>query len=251
MRYRVDELAARSGMSVDTVRFYQGKGLLEAPQREGRVAWYSDDHVARLGRIRHLKEQGFNLASIGRLLAADLDPADEALVAALAGPILGGPEEWLTLEELAARTSVSPALLRGIEREGLLVPEVRNGVAFYTSSDVQAVASGLRLLEAGIPLTELIALARAHEGAMKEVAERAVELFDEFVRRPLRNEAVPPEAAERLVDAFRTMFPATTTLVAHHFGRLLLRAAHERIEREGVDFEVDENHVDAREVEGA
>ncbi|MDQ3981976.1 MAG: MerR family DNA-binding transcriptional regulator, partial [Actinomycetota bacterium] len=33
MRYRVDELAARAGVSVDTVRFYQARGLLPQPER--------------------------------------------------------------------------------------------------------------------------------------------------------------------------------------------------------------------------
>ncbi len=43
MRYRVDELAAQCGVSVDTVRFYQAKGLLQPGQREGRVSWYSKE----------------------------------------------------------------------------------------------------------------------------------------------------------------------------------------------------------------
>ncbi|HYR62344.1 MAG TPA: MerR family transcriptional regulator, partial [Actinomycetota bacterium] len=52
MRYRVDELAAQCGVSVDTVRFYQAKGLLQPGQREGRVSWYSEEHRQRLARIR-------------------------------------------------------------------------------------------------------------------------------------------------------------------------------------------------------
>ncbi|MEA2499237.1 MAG: hypothetical protein QOH26_1642, partial [Actinomycetota bacterium] len=50
MRYRVDELAGRCGVSVDTIRFYQTKGLLPLPERDGRVGWYGDDHVERLAR---------------------------------------------------------------------------------------------------------------------------------------------------------------------------------------------------------
>ncbi len=40
------------------------------------------------------------------------------------------------------------------------------------------------------------------------------------------------------------MFPATTALVAHHFGRLLLQVAQERIEREGVDVEIEAIRAD-------
>jgi DNA-binding transcriptional MerR regulator len=230
VRYRVDELAAASGVSVDTVRFYQGKGLLAAPRREGRVAWYGAEHLKALGRIRDLKAKGFSLASIRRMLSGDLDPADEALVSALADA--GGRSEgWLTLEELARRTGVSPALLAAIEQEGLLVPHVAEGRPLYSEGDAQTIAAGLRLLEAGIPLGELLALARAHEQAMQQVAERAVDLFDRFVRRPLLATSVSKgDAASKITEAFNVMFPATTALVAHHFGRVLLAAALARIE---------------------
>jgi DNA-binding transcriptional MerR regulator len=78
MRYRVDELAARCGISVDTVRFYQTKGLLPPPERKSRVAWYTTEHLERLRKIRDLKRKSFTLNSIRRLLDGELDAADEA-----------------------------------------------------------------------------------------------------------------------------------------------------------------------------
>jgi DNA-binding transcriptional MerR regulator len=232
VRYRVDDLAARSGVSVDTVRFYQGRGLLGPPRREGRIGWYSDEHLERLARIRELKARGLTLGSIARLLERDLDPADEALVAALAAPAPGrdgDDEDELTLADLAKRTGVPLGMLEAIEREGLLVPEMRDGRPTYTESDARAVAAGVKLLEAGLPLSEVLELAHAHEAAMRAIAERAVELFDRHVRRRLRDEHAGPD---RIVEAFRETFPATVSLVAHHFGRLLLQAARERAERE-------------------
>ena len=236
MRYRVDALAARAGVSVDTVRFYQSKGLLDAPQREGRLAYYSDYHLETLTRIRDLKDKGFTLASIRRLLAGDLDPADEALVTALVSPSDDGSAaaERLTLDELAQRTGVSPALLVAIEREGLLFSHEHDGSATYSASDAALVEAGLRLLEAGIPLAELLELARAHDRAVRPIVERAVELFDHHVRRPMRDsEASGEDAAQRLVDAFNATFGATTALVAHHFGSLLLETAQQRVEESG------------------
>jgi DNA-binding transcriptional MerR regulator len=230
MRYRVDELAARSGVSVDTVRFYQARDLLPPPGREGRIAWYSDDHLDRLQKIRDLKDKGFTLASIKRLLDGDIDAADEALVAALGE---GGAEDApMTLAELAEATGVSPALLEAIEREGLLGGRGSDGDRLYTRGDAKAVAAGLELLATGLPLGELLDLARRHDKAMKEVAEHAVELFVRFVRDPIRAGASSEEeAAERLVESFRRMLPATTSLIAHHFRRVLLAAAQERIEK--------------------
>jgi DNA-binding transcriptional MerR regulator len=234
VRYRIEELAARCDVTVDTVRFYQARGLLPRPERDGRVAWYDDGHVERLERVRDLKARGFPLAIIARLLAGELDPQEEALAVALTGPLPGEAatgEERLSLAELSERTGVSPTLLEALEREGLLVGRV-DGERPYTDADVRTVRSGLALLEAGVPLSELLALAREHDDAMRAVADRAVDLFVRFVRDPLRA-AVGSEldASQRAVDLLQVMLPAVDEVVGHHFRRRLLSAARDRIAR--------------------
>ena len=229
----MEQLASAADVSVDTVRFYQSKGLLPPPRREGRVAWYSGEHVERLERIRRLQARGLTLATIRRLLSGELDAADEALVTALAEP--AHSTEALTLEELAERSGIPLPLLQAVEREGLLVPR-QDG---YTAEDVAVAQAGLRLLEHGLPLPELLELAREHHAAMRAVAERAVELFDAHVRRPLREAGLPEEeAAARLVQAFEVLLPATTGVVGHHFVRTLLAVAQEHIERVGAPAEL-------------
>lgn len=242
MGYRVEQLATLGDVSVDTIRYYQSKGLLAPPRRQGRVAYYDDEHVARLDRIRRLQAKGLTLATIRRLLDGDLDAADEALVTAVSatdgGSPAADPAESFTLDELAARSGIPIALLHAVVREGLLVARRVGGADRYTAADVEAARAGLALLEAGLPLPEILELARRHHDAMRAVAERAVELFDEHIRQPARGAASDDEAAERLVDAFNALLPATTTLVAHHFRRTLLAVAQEHIERVGVDAEL-------------
>ncbi|GAC1372962.1 MAG: hypothetical protein NVSMB32_16610 [Actinomycetota bacterium] len=234
----MDELATQCGVSVDTVRFYQARGLLPPGQREGRVAWYSEEHSHRLGRIRDLKDKGFSLATIRRLLDGDLDAADEALAGALSSPLPGegggaDGERYFTLEEFAEQTGIPEALIQVIERQGLLVSPARSVAACYSAADVKAASAGLALLQAGLPLDELLALAKEHDRAARVTAERAVELFDAYVRAPIRSSSQSDaEAAERLVEAFRTLLPATTSLVAHHFQQVLLATARARFEGE-------------------
>lgn len=239
MRYRVDELAARCGMSVDTIRFYQSGGLLPPPQREGRIAWYTQEHLERLRRVRQLKTKGFTLASIKRLLDGDLDRVDEALVEAVVGADPAShEEEFLSLEELADRVGVAPSILQAIERENLLVPRLHDGVPVFTASDATAAKAGLTLLETGLPLTDLLELAHQYDRAARRTAETAVDLFDRYVREPIRLTAESDEeAADKLVEAFRKMLPATVALVAHHFRRVLLATAQARIEKVGAEPE--------------
>ena len=229
MRYRVDDLATRTGVSVDTVRYYQTLGLLPRPARDGRHAWYGEVHVQRLERIRELKDRGFTLAMIERVLAGALDADEEALAVALAdGEAL--PGQLLTLAELAERTAVSLPLLEAIEREGFLGVAGSPDEPVYTTADAEALHAGITLLEAGVPLSELLALARKQDAAMRTVAEEAVDLFARYVRDPIRGDlGDDDEAAERMVRTMKAMLPATSALVAHHFRRRLLAAARARI----------------------
>jgi DNA-binding transcriptional MerR regulator len=230
---RVEELARRAEVSVDTIRFYQKRQLLLPPRREGRIAWYGADHVDRLRRIKELQRHGFSLAVIRRLVDGELDAADAPLAAAVAGA-QAGDAALLTLEDLAARVGVPAALLDAVAREGLIVAQQRDGEAGYTEADADVLQAGLRLLEAGLPLPELLALARRHHDATRRIAADAVEMFDEHVRRPIQQSALTDdEKAERLVDAFRTLLPTATTLVANHFRGVLLEVAQEHLEAVG------------------
>jgi DNA-binding transcriptional MerR regulator len=248
-RLRVEELAARADISVDTIRFYQKRRLLPPPEREGRIAWYGPEHVDRLARIKDLQQRGFPLAVIRRIVSGELDRADEPLAAAVAG--VGdagpGPEEFLTLEELAARSGVPETLIDAAVREGLLVPRRHEGDARFTSADIEIVAAGLRLLETGLPMPELLALARRHHAATREAAEAAVAMFDTHVREPLRAaDLTDDERAEKLVEAFRVLLPSVTALVAHHFQRVLLDVAQEHLESVGEPAELAAANEEAR-----
>jgi DNA-binding transcriptional MerR regulator len=231
MDLRVEELAERAGVTVDTIRYYQGRSLLPAPKRVGRIALYGDEHVERLARIRSLQAKGLSLAAIGRLLSGELDAIDEPLVTAVAGSARRGT---LTLAHLAERTSIPLGLLQAAEREGLLSP-VGGG---YAEADAAAARAGLRLLELGLPLPELLALARRHHEHVRAVAEEAVALFDQHIRTPLQSDHDEQVAALELVDAFTALLPATVHLVAHHFERTLLAVATEHIEAVGGEAEL-------------
>jgi len=237
---RVEELAGKAGVSVDTVRFYQKQGLLPPPVREGRVAWYTAEHLSRMGRVKELRRRGFTLAVIRRFLDGELDGADEPLAAAVSEAVApGGDEEFVTGEELAARSGVPLPLIESLTREGLLVPRLHQGEPRFTADDLTVVAAGLRLLQVGLPLAGLLDLARTHHAAVRAVAASAVELFDSAVRQPLRqSDRDEQEKAEELVEAFRVVLPAVSELVAHHFRRVLLQVAQEHLEAVGHPAEI-------------
>src|SRR5437899_11162633 len=132
MEYRIEQLARTAGVAVDTIRFYQGKGLLEPPRREGRITWYSDAHLDRLRRVRDLQQRGFTLTVIRRFLEGELEASDEALVEAVTSP---PTPETLTIDELAARSGIATPLLRNLEQAGLLQPTTDGDEPRYPAAD--------------------------------------------------------------------------------------------------------------------
>ncbi len=261
---RVEQLSARAGVSVDTIRYYQSKGLLDPPRREGRLAWYGASHLARLERIRTLQQRGFTLATIARLVSGELDAADEALVAELSG-VTDAPDDdhqaheqdgaavdpgevdddALTLDQLAAATGVPLAVLKAVAAEGLLIPRRIGRDERYTPEDVAAARAGLLLLDWGIPLSALLDLARRHHQATEATALEAVAMFSAYVREPLRRGRSPKSGqhssaatsgepdVEGLLQAYAELLPAVNALVGHHFTRTLVKTALDHVERVG------------------
>lgn len=174
--------------------------------------------------------EGARAAAV-RAATERLDAADAALVEAVADD----EEAELDLDGLAEATGASEALLSAIERAGLLVAHHvdDDGTARYSAADAAAVGAGMRLLDAGLPLSELLDVARRADAAVTDLADHAVEAFLRFVRDPVQGTAgSSSEAAERLVTAYQRMLPATEQLVAHHLRRRLLATAAERIDAE-------------------
>src|SRR4029077_5399640 len=229
MEYRIEQLARTAGVAVDTLRFYQGKGPLDAPRRDGRVTWYGDRHLERLRRIRELQQRGFTLTVIQRFLAGELETSDEALVAAVTRPV---SPQTLTLTELAERSGVAAPLLASLEQAGLLVPLESEDEPLYPAEDLEAIAAGMQLIAAGVPLGALIELGKEYSAAVDRTARQAVDLFAQHVRERIQSEGGEAEAAERrLLELFNQLLEASGTLVRHHFQRTLLRAAREHIEK--------------------
>jgi len=71
----IGEVAKRSGIGLETVRFYERKGLIEEPPRtDSGYRQYPEDVVARLRFIRRAKELGFSLKEISELFSLRVDP---------------------------------------------------------------------------------------------------------------------------------------------------------------------------------
>jgi len=175
-----------------------------------------------------------------------LDPADAALAAAVTTRA-DDLEAPFDLAGLAFEVGASVTLLESVARAGLLLPHHvdGDGTAHYSAADAEAVRAGMTLLEAGLPLSELLALAGPTDVAVRDIADRAVDAFLRFVRDPVLGTVGDGEAAGvRLVTAYEQMLPATERLVAHHLRRRLILAALGRLAQDAADGPVTQGRAD-------
>ena len=71
----IGRLASEAGVHVETIRYYQRRGLLAEPKRPaGGVRRYGDDAIERLGFIRRAQEVGFTLDEVKALLVLGETP---------------------------------------------------------------------------------------------------------------------------------------------------------------------------------
>lgn len=75
MGLTIGELARKTGMGRETVRFYERRGLIDDPPRtEAGYRIYPATAVGRLRFIKRAKRLGFALHEVGRLLSLRVDP---------------------------------------------------------------------------------------------------------------------------------------------------------------------------------
>lgn len=71
----IGQMAKRAEVNIETIRFYERRGLMPKPlRRESGYRQYSDGDIARLRFIRRAKELGFSLKEISELLSLRVDP---------------------------------------------------------------------------------------------------------------------------------------------------------------------------------
>jgi DNA-binding transcriptional MerR regulator len=223
----VEQLAARTGMTVRNIRAHQARGLLAPPEVRMRVGYYGPDHVAQLRLIRELQDDGFNLNGIKRLLS-DSEGTGERLLAfkqALSAAAGAEPPQQITRSELGRRFRVSPQ-----EAPEVLAQAQRLGVLVALNDDLFEVPSPSLLALAeegvrnGIALTSALDVLAEIERHVDSVSRSFVELFLGEVWKPFAQADMPAEGWPEIELAVGRLAPvASEALMAIFQRRLGLR----------------------------
>lgn len=217
----IDELAARAGVSVRTVRFYSTRGLLPPPRLRGRLGLYGADHLARLDLIREMQTLGFTLSAIEHHLAripADATPEDLALHRALIAPWTSDQSEELDRHELQQRAGrhLDDELVDQLVVLGIL--ERVDDDRFRLPSTAM-LGVGLQILDLDLPMDMLVRAKRIVEEHTAQIAVELRELFAANVLRPYVERGRPQQERERVRQASDQLRPLTIQVLVNGFQR--------------------------------
>ncbi|PYC66773.1 transcriptional regulator [Streptomyces tateyamensis] len=224
LRLTVDELAARAGVTVRTLRFYSGRGLLPPPELgPRRVGFYGRGHLDRLELIEELQRQGLTLAAIERYLSQlpeDIGTLDLAIHRALVAAWTPESAEEADVDQLSRRVGreLSPADLDRLVAMGALHRTDRPEVFRV---DPGLLPLGARILDLPIPLETILAtraVVRLHSQATARDLHR---LFRDTVWKPIRESEPDPAELDRMRELTAEIEPLLAQALVTAFHRSL------------------------------
>jgi len=234
--YRIEDLAHASGATVRTIRGYQDRGLLPAPERRGRSNVYGPAHLGRLRQIADLLDRGYTLASIKELL----DAWDTGrglggvlgLVAEVHGPWSDERAGRISLAQLVAKFGgeVDERAIGEAIELGVLERLPGNDDEFGVPSP-QELAVAAELYAAGVPLSAIAGQLRELRGQVEQIACRFLEFTTEHVFARYLGHRPPTDAdADDAASMVRRLRPLAQQTVDVELARAMRMFATQYLE---------------------
>ncbi|MFI8081206.1 MerR family transcriptional regulator [Kitasatospora sp. NPDC086009] len=262
--YRVEELAEAAGITTRTLRFYRERKLLQPPRKEGRIAWYGEAHLHRLGVIAELLERGHTLGGIAELIGAGESGRDVAeligLEAAIIAPWSDETPVHLDWDEL--KTAFGDQLTEENTAESVAqgyISVEEDGITHVSRRLMDATTA---LVAEGVPLAVVLEASRRAQEHVDAIAEIFTALARDQLLGPLAADTpLPPGEAARLTEQILRVRPLARTVTDAQFALAmdrrvhaeydgLLRQRREQREDGGTDDRQDGGADDRRDADG-
>jgi DNA-binding transcriptional MerR regulator len=224
----IDELAARTGLTVRTLRFYASEGLVPPPVKRGRIAYYGAVHRMRLELVKSLQDHGYTLAAIEKVLGRipfDAAPAQYAVQSAVLAPWLPDDTEAIGHDALERRAGrrLDADELAYLEQSGALE---RVGPDSFRASPA-ALGYALDLMRLPVPTSILQNSARIIDEHATAVANGLTDLFSDAVWGPYQRGEIDHAQVVAMLEGLR---PLAVQGLVNAFGRAADRAARRGLE---------------------
>jgi DNA-binding transcriptional MerR regulator len=231
-QYTIEELAARTGMTVRNIRAHQSRGLLPAPKIRGRTGYYGAEHVTLLELISEMQADGFNLQAIKRLIDVSDGSGEEVLgfKRALMAPFEQESPEFIEQADLNARWGqLDGKLLAKAERLGLIRPL---GEGRFEVPSPTLYHAGEQLLELGVEPRVVLETAEQVVRRARAISKAFIELFLDAIWKPFVEAGRPEEEWPRVRQALEQLRPLASDAVLATFQRAMTQGVERAFGRE-------------------
>ncbi len=227
--YRVEELARAAGITTRTLRFYRERKLLPPPRKEGRIAWYGEEHLGRLRVIGELLERGHTLGGIAELIGAGESGRDVAELIGLQAAITAPWSDetpvhlsWAELSEAFGDQLTEANTAESIDQGYITVED--DGITHISRRLMDATTA---LIAEGVPLSAVLAASRKAQ----DYADAVAEVFTALIRDQLLGalshvEDLTPAEAARLTAQIQRVRPLARTVADAQFTLAMDRRVH-------------------------
>lgn len=212
MGMTIDQLAHRVGMSSRNIREWQRQGLLAPPARRGRVGIYSDEHAARIERVKQLHAEGFPLDLIRRMIDARTGSETDIrhLADELLTPFSTTETAAVPRHELDRRLGTAAAAKLGAL--GLIADD---GGDTITVRDTKMLDLIERLVGVGVSLDRLVTALGEVAAHQRAIAEAILRPYAEDVWEPFVSSKFATPDFHSLADNAARARPVTIRLLTH------------------------------------
>jgi len=213
---------------VRTIRLWQDRGLLPAPHRVGRIAYYDDDHVVRLRLIDRLLRRGYTLSTIGELLEAWEKGRNLEDILGFER-VVGEPWSTETPSDVSMLElgrmfgwQLTPSVIHQAIKLEILKPA---SLQTFQVLSPALLAAGKDLVAAGIPLQSIMDVVQQVQQELDRPADQLVEMVSEHLF-PAGTPAGLPEGADltRVIATIATLRPHAIRAVDAMFSNSLKRS---------------------------
>lgn len=232
--YTIDQLSQRTGVPGRTIRFYQSQGVLPSPRRQGRLAYYDDDHVQRLQLIAELRDKGLRLDAVRDALA-ELESGSDSLHHWL-GLSDRLTDSWvddrpvlMTVDDFQERYGkLRKGFLADLEAAGSIRREGTSARPTYLVPHISYVDNAVLLEQAGVDLDVSVEAVIKITIAMAALADELVADFVAYFRDDLLSG--DPKGPERVMTAMQRLRLAGIDTLRITFGEEVDRVIRSLVE---------------------
>ncbi|MGW5848651.1 MerR family transcriptional regulator [Streptomyces sp. NPDC055254] len=224
-RYRREDVARAAGVKVRNLRYYQERGLLPPPRREGRIAWYSEDHLTRLRLINDLLGRGYTVNGIAELLNAWEDGGGLSRLLGLEREMTRDwvREEPVTMTRAELRELFGPTATAADTRRAAELGYVTVDGDLVTHPSRRLLDATLTLVRQGVPLTEILDAGDFVQKQAAALADRFVGLFRRHVIGAEGLDRLSATQIQHITEAVAALRPVAGEVMATEFARAMAR----------------------------